>query len=122
MRHWQRCHRLDDVAHVGELRKSFRREKRADLEIPHACGVFLAEPALLRRGRRKRLRQLQAIAQADLAQTHSVGRIDVLNAGHASLTAVLPVGEKPLPSGNSWPLSSVRTASVSAPSAGTFSP
>src|SRR3981081_3877394 len=112
MRPRQRCHGLDDVAHVGELREGFRREKGADLEMPHARGVFVPEPALLRRGRRKSLHQLQAIAQADLAQTHFAGRIDVLNAGHASLTAVLLVGEKPLPSRNSWPSSLDRTASV----------
>src|SRR5882672_8686060 len=84
--------------------------------MPHAGAVFVADPALLRRRRRKRLHQLQAIPQANLTQTHSAVGINLLNAGHASLTAVLLVGEKSCPS------SSARTADVSAPSAGTLSP
>src|SRR6267142_4479947 len=116
MRARKRCHGADDITHVGELWKRRRGQERADLEMPHAGAVFFADPALLRRGRRKRLHQLQAVPQAHLTQTHSVIGINVLNAGHASLTAVLPVGEKSCPS------SSARTADVSAPSAGTLSP
>src|SRR5258705_12458916 len=116
MRARQRCDGADDIAHVGELRKRRRRQERADLEMPHAGAVFVADPALLRRRRRKRLHQLQAIPQANLTQTHSAVGINLLNAGHASLTAVFPVGEKSCPS------SSARTADVSAPTAGTLTP
>src|SRR5712664_211702 len=116
MRARKRCHGADDIAHVGELWKRRRGQERADLEMPHAGAVFVAGPALLRHGRRKRLHQLQAIPQADLTQTHSAVGISILNAGHASLIAVLLVGEKSCPS------SSARTADVSAPSAGTLSP
>src|SRR5712675_2734737 len=116
MRARKRCDGAHDNAHVGELRKRRRGQERADLEMPHAGAVFVADPALLRRRRRKRLDQLQAIPQANLTQTHSAVGINVLNAGHASLTAALPVGEKSCPS------SSARTADVSAPSAGTLSP
>ena len=77
MRARQRRHRLDDLAHVGELRKGFGGQERADLEMPHARGIFVAEPALLRRRRRKGLHQLQAIAQAYFAQDHAVIGIDV---------------------------------------------
>ena len=89
MRARQRRDGPDHVAHIGELREGFRRQERADLEMPHARAVFVADPALLRCGRGKRLHQLQAVAQADLAQAHAVVGIDVLNAGHASLTAAL---------------------------------
>src|SRR6202022_954196 len=65
---------------------------------------------------------LQALPQASLAQTHAIVGIDVLNSGHASLAAVLPVEENSLPSRNSWPSSSERTADVSAPRTGTFNP
>ena len=84
----------DDLAHIGELREGFRGQERADLEMPHAGAVFVADPALLRRRRWKCLHQLQAVAQADFAQTHLVVGINVLNAGHASLTAGLAVGRK----------------------------
>src|SRR5712691_3384790 len=116
MRVRKRCDGAHDIAHVGELRKRRRRQERADLEMPHAGAAFVADPALLCRRRRKRLYQLQAIPQANLTQTHSAAGINVLNAGHASLTAALPVGEKSCPS------SSDRTANVSAPSTGTLSP
>ena len=93
MRARQRRDGLDDLAHIGELRKGLRGQERADLEMPHAGAVFVAHPALLCRRGGKFLHQLQAVAQADLAQAHAVAGINVLNAGHASLTAVLPVGE-----------------------------
>src|ERR1700709_1529637 len=106
----------DDLAHIGELRKGAHRQERADLEMPHACMVFLAQPALFCRGRWKGFHHLQAVAQAYLAQGNPIIGIDVLNAGHASLAAVLPVAE------NRSASSSARTASVSAPSTGTTSP
>src|SRR6202158_421588 len=108
--------RSHDLAHVGELRKPRRRQERADLEMPHARAVFVTDPALLRHGRRKRLYQLQAVSQTDLAQGNAIAGINILDAGHASLTAVLPVEE------NSCASSSDRTADVSAPSTGTFNP
>src|SRR5258707_2563426 len=106
-------HRLDDLAHIDKLRKRLRRQKRADLERATARAILVADPALLRRRGRKSLLQLQAISQAYLAQAHAMVGINVLNLGHASLAAVLPVGENLSPS-------SARTADVSAPSAGTF--
>src|SRR5229473_3102126 len=84
--------------------------------MPHARGIFLADPALFRRRRRKLLHQLQAVAQAHLAQGYAITGINVLNAGHASLAAGLPVEE------NSCSSSSARTEAVSAPRAGTFDP
>src|ERR1700726_3606643 len=84
--------------------------------MPHAGGVFVAHPALLRRGRGKRLYQLQAIAQAYLTQADAIVGIDVFDLGHASLAAVLPVAE------SSSTSSSARIADVSAPRTGTFSP
>src|ERR1700686_5278768 len=116
MRARKRGHGLDDLAHVGELRKRRRRQERADLEMPDARAIFVAHPALLGRGRRKFLHQLQAVAQAYLAQADAMVGIDVLNAGHASLAAVLPVA------GNPSALSSARTAAVSLPRTGTFNP
>ncbi len=61
--------------------------------MPHAGGIFVAHPALLRRGRRERLHELQTIAQADFAQRHSVVGIDIVDAGHVSLTQRCPVDE-----------------------------
>src|ERR1700704_2091439 len=116
MRARKLCHRLDDLAHIDKLRKRLRRQKRADLEMPNARAILVADPALLRRRGGKSLHQLQAISQAYLAQAHAIVGINVLNLGHASLAAVLPVEENVLPS------SSARTADVSAPSAGTCSP
>src|SRR5882724_9497886 len=116
MRPRKRCDGAHDNAHVGELRKRRRGQERADLEMPHARPVFVADPALLRRGRRKRFYKLQTVSQTNLAQRHAIVGINVLKAGHASLTAVLPVGE------NSCASSSDRRADVSAPSTGTLSP
>ena len=45
---------LDEVTHVDELRKGFRRQERADLEVTDARCVFLADPALLGGSGRKR--------------------------------------------------------------------
>src|SRR6202790_4332913 len=84
--------------------------------MPHARAVFVADPALLRRRRRKRFYKLQTVSQTDLAQGYAIVGINVLNAGHASLTAVLPGGE------NVWPSSSERMDEVSAPRTGTFDP
>src|SRR5665213_4439790 len=84
--------------------------------MPHAGAIFFAHPALLRRRRRKRLDELQAVAQAHFAQADAVVGIDVSNLGHASLAAVLPVAE------NLSASSSARTASVSAPRTGTLRP
>src|SRR5258708_10218574 len=84
--------------------------------MPHARTIFVADPALLRRGRRKRFHKLQTVSQTDLAQGDAIVGIDILKAGHASLTAVLPGGE------NSCASSSDRRAEASAPSAGTLSP
>src|SRR5512140_509388 len=106
----------NDVADIGELRKGFGGQERADLEMPHAGAVFLADPALLGRCRGKRLHQLQAVAQAHLAQADAIVGINVLNTGHASLAAVLAVGE------SFWFSSSARIAGVSAPSTGTLRP
>src|SRR5205814_4546171 len=50
----QRGDRLDDIAHVGELREGLRRQERAVLEMPHASAVLVTQPALLRRRRRDR--------------------------------------------------------------------
>src|SRR5207302_6496571 len=91
-------------------------QERADLEMPHAGAVFVADPALLRRRRRKRFYKLQTVSQTDLAQGYAIVGINVLNAGHASLTAVSPVAE------NSGLSSSDLMAEVSAPSTGTLSP
>src|SRR6478609_10992208 len=81
-------YRLDDLAHIDELRKGFCRQERADLKMPNARAIFVADPALLRRGGGKSLHQLQAISQAYLTQAHALVGIDVLNLGHASLAAV----------------------------------
>src|SRR5882724_4998215 len=116
MRPRKRCDGAHDNAHVGELRKRRRGQERADLEMPHARPVFVADPALLRRRRRKRFYKLQTVSQSDLAQGYAIVGINILKAGHASLTAVLPVGE------NSCASSSDRRAEVSAPSTGTLSP
>ena len=53
--------------------------------MPHARGIFVAHPALLGRRRRKFLHELQAVAQAHLAQDDLVVGIDFLDAGHGSL-------------------------------------
>src|ERR1700687_6211975 len=84
--------------------------------MPDARGIFLADPALFRSRRRKSLYQLQAVAQAHLTQGYAITGINVLNAGHASLAAVLPVEE------SSCSSSSARTATMSAPRSGTLSP
>src|SRR5437764_2007261 len=84
--------------------------------MPDACGIFVADPALFCRRRGKFLHQLQAIAQPDFAQDHFVVGIDVLNAGHVRPHAALSV------EGRFCRSSSARTASVSAPSTGTFRP
>ena len=81
----------DDLAHVGELRERLGGQERANLEMPHAGGIFVADPALLRRRRREGLHQLQAVPQPYFAQDHSIVGIDVGNAGHASLTVALAV-------------------------------
>src|ERR1700757_3090867 len=114
MRARQACDRLDDVAHIGELRKGFCGQERADLEMPDARGIFLADPTLfcLRRG--KRPHKLQSVAEAHFAERDTAIRIDLLNAGHARLPAVLVVGV-------SFSISA-RTAAVSAPSGATFRP
>ena len=49
----KRRDRRNDVAHIDELRERFRGQKRTDLEMPHAGGVFVTHPALLGRRRRK---------------------------------------------------------------------
>src|SRR3954469_10046528 len=84
--------------------------------------MFLAHPALLRRGRGKRLHHLQTVPQSYLAQAHTIGGINVLNSGHASLLAVLLFEVDCLRSGNCRVSSSARTAEVSAPRPGTFNP
>src|SRR6516225_10955465 len=109
----QRCDGSDDVAHVGKLRKGLCRQERADLEVPDAGGIFLAEPALFRRRRGKGLYELEAVAQADFAQAHAAFGIDVLYSAHARFLSAL---------GLSLVASSVRIAAVSAPSGGTFKP
>jgi hypothetical protein len=83
----------DDIADVDKLRKRAGGQERADLEMPHARAVFVADPALFGRGRGKRFHQLQAVAQAHFAQADAAIGINVLNAGHASLPAGLAVGE-----------------------------
>src|SRR5919112_2491343 len=90
--------------------------------MPHSRGVFLAHPALLRRCRGKRLHHLQTVPQPDLAQAHTIGGINVLNSGHASLSAVFLFEADLLRSGNWWASSSARTAEVSLPRPGTFKP
>src|SRR5260370_4157072 len=75
-----------------------------------AGAIRVAGPALLRRRRRKRFYKLQAVSQADLAQGDATVGVNILKAGHASLPAVLPVGE------NSCASSSERSAEESAPS------
>src|SRR5213079_2638055 len=112
----KRRHRSHDIADIGKLRKRGRRQERADLEMPYARAVFLAHPPLLRLGRWKRLHQLQAVTQAYFAQAHAIVGINVLNSGHASLTAVLAVDE------SSRSARPARTVDVSAPRTGTFSP
>src|SRR6185437_11790049 len=112
----QRRDRMNDLAHIDELREGLGRQERADLEMPHACGIFLPDPALLGCSRGKALDELQAVAQADLTQAHAVFGIDVLDAGHARLPALLVVA------GISCRSISARIASVSAPSGGTFKP
>ena len=86
----QRGDGRDDVAHIGELRKGLCGQERADLEMPHARGIFVADPALLGGGRRKFLHQLQAVAQAHFAQDDLVVGIDVPGDGswqpHAALS------------------------------------
>ena len=47
MRTRQRGHRRHDVADIDELRKGFGRQERTDLEMPHAGGIFVADPLLL---------------------------------------------------------------------------
>src|SRR5260221_5655714 len=116
MRTRKRRDRADDITDVGKLRKSRRGQERAHFEMTHSRAVFVPNPALLCRGRRKRFYKLQAISQTDLAQSYAIGGIDILNAGHASLTAVLPGGE------NSCFSNSERTAEESTPRTGTFNP
>ena len=82
----KRSDSLDDVADVDELRKGFGGQERTDLEMPHARGILLADPALLGGRGRKRLHQLQAVAQAHFAQDDLVIGIDVLKTGHDGLT------------------------------------
>ena len=53
--------------------------------MPHARGIFVADPALLGFRRRKCLHQLQAVAQADLAQNDFAVGIEFLDAGHGNL-------------------------------------
>src|SRR5450432_2905347 len=119
MRSRQASHGFDHVAYIGELRKCARGQERANLEMPHAGSIFVANPALLCKRGGKGFHHLQAVPQANLAQAHSVAGINLLNAGHASLTA----GEENfLSSGSFLASSSARTASVSAPSAGTLRP
>src|SRR5262249_7591312 len=74
-----------------ELRKGFCRQERADLEMPYARGVFLADPLLLGGSRRKLLHQLQTVAQTYFAQDDTVAGIDVLIAGHENLTRRLSI-------------------------------
>src|SRR3569832_1864946 len=90
--------------------------------MPHSRGVFLAHPALLRRCRGKRLHHLQTVPQPDLAQAHTIGGINVLNSGHASLSAVLLFKTNLLRSGNWWASSSARTAEVARPGPGAGGP
>src|SRR6185437_1236250 len=112
----ERRNRMNDLAHIDELREGLGRQERADLEMPHARGIFVPDPALLGRGRGKALDELQAVAQADLTQAHAAFGIDVLDAGHARLPAVFAVA------GTSCWSSSARIVAVSAPSGGTFKP
>src|SRR5690242_20576588 len=108
----ERAHGRDNLAHVDELRERLGRQERADLEAAYAGGIFVTDPAPLGIGGRKGLHQLQAVAQAHLAQHHAIPRIDFLNVGHARFLSALAVSFS----------SSARTAAVSAPSGATFSP
>jgi hypothetical protein len=92
MRAGQRRHGLDHLAHIGELRKGFRRQERTDLEVPHARGVFIADPSLFGIRRGEGLDELQAVAQADFAQADPGQRIDLSNGTHVRLPAALAVG------------------------------
>src|SRR4029077_6531786 len=74
------------------------------------------DPVLLRGRRGKFFHELQAVAQAHLAQGDAAFRVNILNSCHARLPAAFAVDVI------SWASSSARTAMVSAPSAGTFSP
>src|SRR6266581_3380264 len=126
MRAWQRRHRLNHVAHIGELREGFRRQERANLEMPHTRGVFIADPSLFGIRRGDSLDELQAVAQPDFAQGHAAFRVDVSNGTHARLPAALAVEAISCASIScpsiSCPSSSARIAEVSAPSGGTFRP
>ena len=90
MRARQRRNGRDDLAHVDELRKGFCRQERADFEAAHAGGIFVADPALLCVRRGKCFDELQAVAQADLAQGDAAIGIDFLNVGHARFLIPFP--------------------------------
>src|SRR6202012_2430632 len=83
-----------------------------DLETADTRGMFVPNPALLGRRRGESLHELQAVAQAHLAQHHLISRIDFLNVGHARFLFALTASCS----------SSARTAAVSAPSGATFRP
>src|SRR3954466_452582 len=54
--------------------------------MPHTGGIFVTDPLLLRRGRRKFLHELQPVTQANLAKDDAIGGVDILIAGHEILT------------------------------------
>src|SRR5260221_11074782 len=94
MRTRKRRDRADDITHVGKLRKSRRGQERAHFEMTHSRAVFVPNPALLCRGRRKLFYKLQAISQTDLAQGYAIGGRETLNPGHSSPPPGLPEAKK----------------------------